>query len=94
MCIRDRPYIVVNGTYHSEFERDAGFADDKIHCVYAGTFDPTKGGADAAAAAEFLQMCIRDRESTYSLRQHISSQMRTQFLMCAVPCLLYTSRCV
>ena len=51
----ERPYIVVNGTYHSEFERDAGFADDKIHCVYAGTFDPTKGGAAAAAAAaEFL----------------------------------------
>lgn len=47
----ERPYIVVNGTYHSEPERDVGFADGKIHCVYAGTFDPTKGGA---AAAEFL----------------------------------------
>ena len=29
--------------------------DDKIHVVYAGTFNPTKGGAAAAvAAAEFL----------------------------------------
>ena len=50
----ERPYIVINGTYHSEPERDVGFADGKIHCVYAGTFDPTKGGAAAAAAAEFL----------------------------------------
>lgn len=49
-----RPYIVVNGTYHAEAERNVGFDDGKIHCVYAGTFDPTKGGAAAAAAAEFL----------------------------------------
>lgn len=49
-----RPYIVVNGTYHAEPERNVGFDDGKIHCVYAGTFDPTKGGAAAAAAAEFL----------------------------------------
>lgn len=51
----DRPYIVVNGTYHAEPERYGSFNDGKIHCVYAGTFDPTKGGAAAAAAAaEFL----------------------------------------
>lgn len=49
-----RPYIVANGTYHAEPERNVGFDDGKIHCVYAGTFDPTKGGAAAAAAAEFL----------------------------------------
>lgn len=49
-----RPYIVVNGTYHSEPKRDVCFNDGKVHCVYAGTFDPTKGGAAAAAAAEFL----------------------------------------
>ena len=50
-----RPFIVVNGTYHAEPERNVGFDDGKIHCVYAGTFDPIKGGAAAAAAAaEFL----------------------------------------
>ena len=49
-----RPYIVVNGTYHSEPEREGCFNDGKVHCVYAGTFDPTKGGGAAAAAAEFL----------------------------------------
>ena len=50
-----RHYIVVNGTYHAEPERNVGFDDGEIHCVYAGTFDHAKGGAAAAAAAaEFL----------------------------------------
>ena len=50
-----KPYIVVNGTYHAEPDRHVRFNDEKIHCVYAGTFDPAKGGAAAAAAAaEFL----------------------------------------
>lgn len=51
---QQRPYIVVNGTYHVELKRNVSFNDDKIHCIYAGTFDPTKGGAAAAAAAAFL----------------------------------------
>lgn len=49
-----RPYIVVNGTYKAEPVRNVSFSDNKVHCVYAGTFDPTKGGAAAAAAAAFL----------------------------------------
>lgn len=48
---QQRPYIVVHGTYHIEKKRTDNFNDGKIHCVYAGTFDPTKGGAAAAAAA-------------------------------------------
>lgn len=51
---RKRPYIIVNGTYHGEKMRLCGFKDDKIHVVYAGTLDPRKGGAAAAAAAKFL----------------------------------------
>ena len=51
-----KPSAIVHGTYQAE--KDCGyklFRDDKIHCVYAGTFDPRKGGAEAAAmAAEFL----------------------------------------
>lgn len=46
-----RPYVVVNGTYTAEKERNVSFSDEKVHCIYAGTFDPTKGGAAAAAAA-------------------------------------------
>lgn len=49
-----RPCIVINGTYTPEKARDVSFNDGKIHCVYAGTFDSTKGGTAAVAAAEFL----------------------------------------
>ena len=50
-----KPYIVVNGTYRIEENRHVSFDDGKVHCVYAGTFDPAKGGAAASvAAAEFL----------------------------------------
>ena len=51
---KDKPYVVCNGTYKVEHKRNVKRNDDKIHCVYAGTLDPTKGGAAAAAAAEFL----------------------------------------
>lgn len=50
-----KPYTVVHGTYHVEKTLSVNSADDKIHVVYAGTFNSTKGGAAAAvAAAEFL----------------------------------------
>ena len=52
---QNRPYIVINGTYKTEVDKSVSFNDNKIHCIYAGTFDTTKGGAAAAAAtAEFL----------------------------------------
>ena len=52
----NRPMVVINGTYAEEPDRGAApFDDGKIHCVYAGTLDLTKGGAPAAAdAAAFL----------------------------------------
>ena len=59
----NKPYTVVHGTYRVNPNLGCDlFAEDlgkdgkrKIHCVYAGTFDPRKGGAmAAAAAAEFL----------------------------------------
>lgn len=51
----DKPHSIIHGTYQVEKNRDCKFNDGKIHCVYAGTFDPRKGGAAAAAAAaEFL----------------------------------------
>ena len=50
-----KPFIICNGTYHIEPNMGSSFEDNKVHCVYAGTFDPIKGGAAAAAAAaEFL----------------------------------------
>ena len=59
--INKKPVVICNGTYQVEKQRnltyrEAGERENKvIHCVYAGTFDPRKGGCvAAAAAAEFL----------------------------------------
>ena len=57
-----KPSVIIHGTYGVEADRECKFDNaefheqDKrtIHCVYAGTFDPRKGGAIAAAAAEYL----------------------------------------
>ena len=54
----NKPYAICKGTYRAEpsLINEKIFNDKgKINCVYAGTFDPRKGGAAAAAAAaEFL----------------------------------------
>ena len=57
-----KPTVIIHGTYGVEADRKCKFDDEKIyaqnkriiHCVYAGTFDPRKGGAAAAAAAAYL----------------------------------------
>lgn len=49
-----KEYIVINGTYKVEEQITSKFSDGKIHIIYAGTFDPRKGGAAAAAAAAAL----------------------------------------
>lgn len=49
-----KPSVIVHGTYRVEPDRGYKFDDGKIHSVYAGTLDPRKGGATAAAAAEHL----------------------------------------
>ena len=51
----NKPYVTIHGTYQVEEDRGCRFNDDKTHIVYAGTFDPRKGGAGAAVgAAEYL----------------------------------------
>lgn len=53
--IYQRPAVIIHGTYQVEQFSSEIDNDDTIHCVYAGTFDPRKGGAvAAAAAAEYL----------------------------------------
>lgn len=50
-----KPEVIIYGTYHIEKELTKLFSDGKIHCVYAGTLDPRKGGAIASAeSALFL----------------------------------------
>ena len=52
---RGKPHVIIYGTYNVEEEIGEKCNDGKIHCVYAGTFDPRKGGAWAAVkAGEFL----------------------------------------
>lgn len=60
---KNKPFVIIHGTYQVEMDRKCRIfnkslqtdGDKIIHCVYAGTFDPRKGGAAAAvAAAEFL----------------------------------------
>lgn len=51
----EKPEVIIHGTYKVEPEKEKIFSDNKIHIVYAGTFDPRKGGVLAAvSAAEFL----------------------------------------
>lgn len=52
-----KPSAIVYGTYRVEKDQEHKFheEDGKIHLVYAGTFDPRKGGVSAAVAAgEYL----------------------------------------
>lgn len=48
---KNKPYSVIYGTYQVENDYNCKFNDDRIHVVYAGTFDPRKGGAQASLSA-------------------------------------------
>lgn len=61
--VEKKPSVIIHGSYLVEPEKVCKHGSTKkddekdkiIHCVYAGTFDPRKGGAiAAAAAAEYL----------------------------------------
>lgn len=61
--VENKPSVIIHGSYLVEPERGSKHEmpiyndvnEKVIHCVYAGTFDPRKGGAAAAvAAAEYL----------------------------------------
>jgi glycosyltransferase involved in cell wall biosynthesis len=51
---KGKPYSIIYGTYQVERDRKSSFTDDKVHVVYAGTFDPRKGGTAAISAATYL----------------------------------------
>lgn len=52
--LNGKPEAVIYGTYENPKSFPSLFDDGKIHCVYAGTLDPRKGGAAAVEAALFL----------------------------------------
>lgn len=79
----NKPYVVCNGTYNTtqKLVEEKIFDDkDKNHCVYAGTFDPRKGGVTAAiSAVEFLSenyhmhiLGFGNEEETKSMKDLIS----------------------
>lgn len=50
-----KPYVISHGTYRTVPKYCEKIDDGKIHVVYAGSFNPVKGGAlTAIGAAEFL----------------------------------------
>lgn len=49
--VEEKPYSLIYGTYQVEQDRKCKFNDGKVHVVYAGTFDPRKGGGLATTAA-------------------------------------------
>lgn len=53
-----RRSAVAHGAYAIEAPQSSTFGDDRIHVVYAGTFDPRKGGAQTAIASA---MCLDHR---------------------------------
>ena len=48
---KNKPYVIIHGTYNVEKSVGKKWNDGRIHCVYAGTFDPRKGGVSAAVSA-------------------------------------------
>lgn len=76
-----KPYTVCLGTYEATAVPRDTFGDEKIHCVYAGTFDPRKGGALAAVeSAAFLSDNYRihvlgfgTTEETAAVKEKIAS---------------------
>lgn len=53
--LQDKPRIISHGTYRTVPDCSSKFGDGKVHVVYAGTFNPIKGGAlTAISVAEYL----------------------------------------
>lgn len=82
-----RPYVVVNGNYSLPEEAALADPDGRIHCLYAGSFEPAKQGAQIAVeAAEFLpgNYCVHicgygPAEQVEAVRQRIAQvQPRTR----------------
>ncbi|MBV7508972.1 glycosyltransferase [Bacillus sp. sid0103] len=79
-----KPHTIIYGTYKVEQERKSKFNDGRIHCVYAGTFDPRKGGSIAATVAPYLSknyhihiIGFGSEEETSSIKKLISEIAKT-----------------
>lgn len=71
---KSRPYAVSHGAYKSYEYTHKTFDDDKIHIVYAGTFDPRKGGVyTAVSSAEFLDEKYHLHILGFGSEEHVSA---------------------
>jgi glycosyltransferase involved in cell wall biosynthesis len=73
-----KPSVIIYGSYDINNTVLSKFEDGKIHVVYAGTFDPRKGGAAAAAAAAFLP------ENYFLHIMGFGSVSQTQFILTTI----------
>lgn len=58
---QNKPVAVAHGCYRAIYDTAAKHTDGRIHCIYAGTFEETKGGAfNAIRSGAYLdeQYCI------------------------------------
>lgn len=49
--VKNKPYVIIHGTYNVEPKLVNKFNDGRIHCVYAGTFDSRKSGCIASVTS-------------------------------------------
>lgn len=76
---KNKPYVIIHGTYQATEKIANAREDGKIHCVYAGTLDPRKGGGRVACeVAEFLSekyhvhiLGFGTKEEEETLKKHI-----------------------
>lgn len=86
--LQNKLYLILHGMYNVEKDRKTKFNDGKIHVLYAGTFNHTKGGATAVAVAEFL-------DERYCM--HIigfGSKEDTQFIVDKVNSIQLKTKCI
>lgn len=89
--LQNKPRIISHGTYRTLPKCGEKFNDGKIHVVYAGSFNPVKGGAcSAIEAAEFLDEnyvlhvlgkgSVADTETIVQNIEQVSSRSKCQII--------------
>jgi hypothetical protein len=69
--IAAKPYLVCHGIYKVSEHKPVSFNDGKIHVLYAGTYDPNKGGAVASVrAAQFLDERYHVHITGFGRKEH------------------------
>ena len=69
--IAAKPYLVCHGIYKVSEHKPVSFNDGKIHVLYAGTYDPNKGGAVASVrAAQFLDERYHVHVTGFGRKEH------------------------